>query len=81
MFELTYRCSEMCIHCYNPGATRNNSEHSTRADRQELGIADYKRIIDELYEAGLVKVSISGGDPFSKEIVWDIIDYIYKFLY
>lgn len=78
MFELTYRCSEMCIHCYNPGATRNNSEHSTRADRQELGIADYKRIIDELYEAGLVKVSISGGDPFSKEIVWDIIDYIYK---
>ena len=78
MFELTYRCSEMCIHCYNPGATRNNGEHSMRADRHELDIADYKRIIDELYEAGLIKVCISGGDPFSKEIVWDIIDYIYQ---
>ena len=78
MFELTYRCSEMCIHCYNPGATRNNSEHSMRADRQELDLADYKRIIDELCEAGLVKVCISGGDPLSKEIVWGIIDYIYQ---
>ncbi len=28
MFELTYRCSEMCIHCYNSGATRNNEEVS-----------------------------------------------------
>ena len=26
MLELTYRCSERCIHCYNPGATRNNDE-------------------------------------------------------
>ena len=32
MFELTYRCSEMCIHCYNPGATRNNNEVSHRGD-------------------------------------------------
>jgi len=78
MFELTYRCSEMCIHCYNPGATRNDAEVSHRGDRQELNLDDYKRIIDEMDELGLVKVCLSGGDPFSKEFVWDIIDYLYK---
>ncbi len=36
MFELTYNCSEKCIHCYNPGATRNDKEVSHRADREEL---------------------------------------------
>lgn len=77
MFELTYRCSEKCIHCYNPGATRNDNEISTRGKREELTLNDYKRIIDELYEQGLVKVCLSGGDPFSQEFVWELIDYLY----
>ena len=78
MFELTYNCSEQCIHCYNPGATRNDKEVSHRGDREELNLDDYKRIIDDLNEHGLVKVCLSGGDPFSKPIAWDIIDYLYQ---
>lgn len=78
MFELTYRCSEMCIHCYNPGATRNNDEISHRADFKELEFKDYKRIIDDMYSHGLVKVCLTGGDPFSKDFVWDLLDYLYK---
>jgi MoaA/NifB/PqqE/SkfB family radical SAM enzyme len=78
MFELTYNCSEKCIHCYNPGATRNDSEKSGRALREELNLDDYKKLIDELYELGLYKVCLSGGDPFSKPIVWDIIDYLWR---
>ena len=78
MFELTYNCSEQCIHCYNPGATRNDKEVSHRGDRDELKLDDYKRIIDDLNEHGLVKVCLSGGDPFSKPIAWDIIDYLYQ---
>ena len=77
MFELTYNCSEKCIHCYNPGATRNDQEINRRGDRIELQLDDYKRIIDELYNLGLAKVCLSGGDPFSKPFVWDIIDYLY----
>lgn len=77
MFELTYNCSEKCVHCYNPGATRNDNEQSHRGDREELQLSDYKRIIDELDEVGLVKVCLSGGDPFSKPIAWNIIDYLY----
>ena len=78
LFEMTYRCSEMCIHCYNPGATRNNEEISHRGDLKELTLDDYKRIVDEMYELGLVKVCLSGGDPFSKEITWQLIDYLYQ---
>lgn len=78
MFELTYRCPEKCVHCYNPGATRNDNEVSHRGDREELTLEDYKRIIDQLYDEGLVKVCLSGGDPFSHKYVWDILDYLYQ---
>lgn len=78
MFELTYNCSEKCIHCYNEGATRNEEEKSGRGDREEMNFDDYKRVIDELCAQGLVKVCLSGGDPFSKPFVWDIIDYLYN---
>lgn len=78
MFELTYRCSEKCIHCYNPGATRNDSEINNRGNREELSLSDYKRVIDELYQIGTYRVCLSGGDPFSNKYVWDIIDYLYQ---
>ncbi len=77
MLELTYNCSEKCIHCYNAGATRNDCEVSKR-NRDELNFEDYKRIIDELYDLGTYKVCLTGGDPFFKSIAWDIIDYLYQ---
>lgn len=76
MLELTYNCSERCVHCYNAGATRNDAEISGR-NRDELNLADYKRLIDELYEMGTYKVCLTGGDPFSKPVAWEIIDYLY----
>lgn len=78
MFELTYNCSEKCIHCYNLGATRNDYEISERGNRDEMTLDEYKRVIDELYDEGLQKVCLSGGDPFSKSFVWDIIDYLHS---
>lgn len=78
LFELTYRCSEKCIHCYNFGATRNDDEKSGRSCFEELSFDDYKKVIDELYDLGCYKVCLSGGDPFSHPYVWDIIDYLYQ---
>lgn len=77
MFEVTYNCSEKCIHCYNIGATRNDKEQSMRGNRDELTLAEYKCLIDDLYEQGLIKVCLTGGDPFSKPFTWEIIDYLY----
>lgn len=78
MLELTYNCSEKCIHCYNIGATRNDNEQSSRNIEGALSLTDYKRIIDELYSEGVVKICLSGGDPFSNPYVWKILDYLYE---
>lgn len=78
MFELTYNCSEKCIHCYNIGATRNDEEQSFRNISKRLSLSDYQRIIDELHAEGLVKVCLSGGDPFSNSDIWGILDYLYS---
>ena len=78
MLELTYNCSEKCIHCYNIGATRNDEETSHRDIKDKLSLNDYIRIIDELYDEGVAKVCLSGGDPFSNKYVWNILDYLYS---
>lgn len=77
LFELTYRCTEKCLHCYNIGATRNDTEQSGRNAFIELTFDDYKRIIDEMCDAGLVSATLSGGDPFCHKDIWEIIEYLY----
>ena len=77
MLELTYNCSEQCIHCYNIGASHSDKEINRRDSVKGLTLEDYRKIIDDLYDNGLFKVSLSGGDPFSNPFVWDIIDYLY----
>lgn len=78
MFELTYRCQAQCIHCYNPGAARNENERNGRADIEEMTLEDYYRIIDDLCENGLASATITGGDPFMHPYIWQILDYLYK---
>lgn len=78
MLELTYRCSERCIHCYNPGAARNSEEVPNRNIPNALSLDDYKRIINELYDEGVVRVCLSGGDPFSNPLAWNIIEYLFN---
>ena len=78
LLELTYNCSEKCLHCYNMGATRNDDEKSGRGCLAEMSVNDYKHLIDELDKLGCYKVCLSGGDPFAKPIAWEIIDYLYQ---
>ena len=75
-FELTYNCNECCIHCYNPGAIRNSHEMNNRKS-EELTTNDFKRIISELKELGVVRVSLTGGDPFMRKDIWQIIEMLY----
>lgn len=78
MFELTYNCNEMCVHCFNPGAARNVDEKSTRNKREEIGLEDYQRLIADLEEMGVVKVILTGGDPFVKPHIWDLLEELSK---
>ncbi|MDG5800799.1 radical SAM protein [Marinilabiliaceae bacterium ANBcel2] len=78
MIELTYNCNERCIHCYNPGAARNNNEKSERGLLKELDYNDYVSLIKELKELGVAKISLTGGEPFIKNDIWKLIELIHK---
>lgn len=77
VFELTYNCNERCIHCYNPGAARNSSESNNRKTN-ELTTSDYKKIIVELKELGVVRAVLTGGDPFMRKDIWELIEMLYE---
>lgn len=78
MFELTYSCNEKCVHCFNPGASRNDNEKSTRTDRDEIDITHYEKLLDDLKNMGVVKIILTGGDPFVKKDIWKLIEMIYE---
>lgn len=78
MFELTYSCSEKCIHCYNPNVPRNEEDLNIRGREGYINIQKYKSIIDELVSLGTIKVCLTGGDPFSHPDIWEIIDYLFQ---
>ena len=64
--ELTYKCNQRCIHCFNH---KNMPEY-------ELSFEDVKKIIDEAYEMGLFTVNISGGESTCTKDFLKIIKYI-----
>lgn len=78
IIELTYNCNEKCIHCYNPGASRNAEEKSFRNKFPELKLEHYKKLFDELKNLGVVKIILTGGEPFIRKDVWQIIEILYK---
>ena len=75
-FELTYACSERCLHCYNGGAARSDMQEENRMRPDMLTLADYKRIIDEAVALGIPEAVVTGGDPFSHPDCWAILDYM-----
>jgi len=79
MIELTYNCNEKCIHCYNPGASRNIEEKPNRNLFEELNYYDYERLLRELKDLGVAKISLTGGEPFVKKDIWKIIELIHQY--
>jgi len=53
--ELTYRCNLQCPYCYNP--------LDLRAYSDELGEADWLRVVDEAAALGVLQIHFSGGEP------------------
>lgn len=77
VLELTYACSERCLHCFNEGAARGDLHEENRLSKGMLKLADYQRIIDEMVALGIPEVTLTGGDPFSHPGCWAILDYLH----
>lgn len=66
MFELTYRCNFLCGHCYVPFNYREKSELKTK---------EIFSILDRLKEAGCFYLGFTGGEPFMRQDIMDILWY------
>ena len=76
-WELTYRCNERCIHCFNPGASHVEGDKSYRKV-EELDLEQIKSTIDDLKKIGVFRILLTGGEIFLRKDIFEIIKYIKK---
>jgi radical SAM protein with 4Fe4S-binding SPASM domain len=68
--DLTYRCNERCEHCY--------LEHD---DKGEMTAGEIKNLLDQLAEAGVFFLTLSGGEPLLRRDCFEIIEYARTLLF
>ncbi len=68
--DITSKCNLKCLHCYQKPYLSKNTE--------EMQTADIKCLIDQLAEMNVAKLVISGGEPFLRNDLLEIIDYAFK---
>src|SRR5258707_10288302 len=68
--DVTYRCNERCVHCY--------LDHD---DRGEMTTAEIKGILDQLAEAGVFFLTLSGGEPFMRKDFFEIVAHARSLLF
>lgn len=66
--EVTQQCPNRCIYC---------SSLSDIGKTERLDYDYIRRVVDDAKELGAKSVSLSGGEPFLREDVYDIVDYIH----
>ncbi len=62
--DLTYRCNERCVHCY--------LDHD---DHGEMTASEYKKLLDELAQAGVLFLTMSGGEIMLRKDFFEILEY------
>jgi radical SAM protein with 4Fe4S-binding SPASM domain len=62
--DLTWRCNERCIHCY--------LDHD---DPDRLSLAEVRGILDQLADAGVFFLTLSGGEIFLRKDLREIVGH------
>jgi radical SAM protein with 4Fe4S-binding SPASM domain len=78
--DVTKKCNLQCIHCYH---VFNDYDYDYDYDYgygygcvDDLSLDNIKKRIDEAYVLGAFLVIISGGEPFLREDIFEILNYI-----
>ncbi|MFF2908926.1 radical SAM protein [Paenibacillus sp. NPDC057934] len=69
----TLLCNLSCEMCYS------GSHHSKQKIKKEMSLDEYRRVIPELYQVGVRTFDISGGEPFLRKDIWEILKIIKSF--
>ncbi|HTS34797.1 MAG TPA: radical SAM protein [Candidatus Solibacter sp.] len=62
--DLTYRCNERCVHCY--------LDHN---DHGEMTTAEIKHLLDQMADAGVFILTLSGGEIFLRKDFFELLEY------
>ncbi len=65
--HVTNYCNLHCVGCYSDDARRNRCE--------DLSLSQIKKILDVLHQQQLQTILISGGEPFLREDIVEILKY------
>jgi AdoMet-dependent heme synthase len=68
--DITYRCNERCVHCY--------LDHD---DHGEMTTAEIKDILDQLSDAGVFFLTLSGGEVLMRRDFFDIVEHARRLLF
>jgi len=68
--DLTYRCNERCVHCY--------LDHE---DHGEMTTAEIKNLLDQLAEAGVLFLTLSGGEIMLRKDFFEILEHARELLF
>lgn len=71
-WEVTYRCNERCVHCYNPGAAHTPTERPSR-ETDELSTDEALSLLDDLRAAGVLRLTLSGGEVMLRHDFWELV--------
>jgi len=68
--DLTYRCNERCVHCY--------LDHH---DHGEMTTAEIKHLLQDMADAGVLILTLSGGEIFVRKDIFEIIEHARRLMF
>lgn len=68
--DLTYRCNERCVHCY--------LDHN---DHGEMSTAEIKHLLQEMADAGVFILTLSGGEIFLRKDFFEILEHARRLMF
>ncbi len=71
--NLTNRCNLLCEHCWLSSGSSNDIEAS-----YEIDLDTIKRAIEDAISIGLSGVKITGGEPFLRGDILELIDFLHE---
>ena len=71
ILELTDRCNHACVYCFN-------SCSPSQDVLRELNTIQWKEIIKKLADMEVFEISFTGGEPFIREDIFELLEYANK---
>jgi len=66
--SVTYACQAKCIHC--------SAAFNMKKKGKELDTEEFKRVIDQAIDLGVVNITLTGGEPLLRKDIFELIKHV-----